>query len=224
MRTPYLKNVPGDFYVEDQCCVTCNIPLDVAPDLFTMDDQQCYVSRQPRTADELDRTLRAMNNQELDCIRYSGQDREIVRRLVESGEGCTVDSLLTKFFVERLRHIARVTASYDSALSFVTDLLEKPRALLNYKEEPSYKFSPLIEFEGGISLQVSWFEENWHTLSVSQTFDGAFLFRLEALSSGGHGFSRGVHHWLSDLPGVSHIRWLSQDEFDKDLPGQPAPF
>ena len=89
--TPYHKNVPGPFYVEDWCCLTCGIPDGVAPNNFAWDEDwvqgQCYVIKQPETPDELDRVIEAVGNAEIDCIRYRGSDPEIQRRIRDvSGE------------------------------------------------------------------------------------------------------------------------------------------
>ncbi|ESQ86467.1 hypothetical protein ABAC460_23435 [Asticcacaulis sp. AC460] len=223
MPTPYPKNVPGDFYVEDKCCLTCNIPIDIAPDHFTMDDQQCYVSRQPQTPDELDRTLLAMNSQEVDCIHYRGEDREVIRRLVETGEWCSVDNPTRRFFEQRLRNVARVTAPGMTTWTLLTQLFEKPLMSRDYYEgRPSYRFSQFTESEHGVMVQITW-HEDWHALTVTRIADDMFLFRLKAAHRGERGFSRLIHHWLKDLPIVSDVQWLSQDEFDKGLPGQPAP-
>ena len=37
MGVSYTKNVAGDFYVEDGCCITCGVPTGIAPDIFEYD-------------------------------------------------------------------------------------------------------------------------------------------------------------------------------------------
>ena len=77
-RKPHPLNVPGRFYVEDGCCVTCAIPFVKTSDLFAWapDEDgvpgQCYVKRQPTTDDELERMRWTLAHQELDCIRDGG--------------------------------------------------------------------------------------------------------------------------------------------------------
>ena len=85
-------NVPGDYYVEDGCCMTCEVPLAWAPDLFAWrfdshGSPHCYVKKQPETSDEEDRMFEAIRHAEAGCIRYCGRDRAIQERLVEAGEG-----------------------------------------------------------------------------------------------------------------------------------------
>ena len=93
-RTAYPKNVPGDFYVEDGCCISCNIPFTEAPDLFeSADDGHCYVAKQPSSPAEVHRMTMALQVQEVGCIRYKGKNRVIQILLVGTGEGNQCDYL-----------------------------------------------------------------------------------------------------------------------------------
>lgn len=81
---PHPLNVPGDFYVEDNCCTSCGVPQSVAPTLFPIMDesfQHCYVSKQPSTEAELAQMLDAIRGAELACIRYRGPNLEIRVRI-----------------------------------------------------------------------------------------------------------------------------------------------
>ncbi len=72
---PHPANAPGDFYVEDGCCVVCGMPEQEAPDIFGWagpSPSHCVVMRQPRTPAELSRTFNAMRLGDLDCIRDRG--------------------------------------------------------------------------------------------------------------------------------------------------------
>jgi hypothetical protein len=89
MTKPYHKNVPGPFYVEAGCCVTCAIPVNGAPDVFAWDDEaegsHCFVYRQPRTADGFGKVVEVMKHAEFNCIRYRGSDAAEIRQLRERG-------------------------------------------------------------------------------------------------------------------------------------------
>lgn len=81
-RKPHPKNVPGDFYVDYECCLDCQIPTDMAPDLFARDDSYaCFVKKQPATDIELDLMVEVTEHQDMDCIRYRGDDPRIQRRV-----------------------------------------------------------------------------------------------------------------------------------------------
>jgi hypothetical protein len=76
-------NVIGPFYVEDQCCTACGIPEHIAPELFAEDPRSvhCFVRKQPGTAEEIDKVVEVMHSQDLDCVRYGGDDPAMLRRL-----------------------------------------------------------------------------------------------------------------------------------------------
>ncbi|WP_225888720.1 ferredoxin [Myxococcus xanthus] len=71
---PHPMNVPGDFYVVDQCCAACGVPTHIAPETFAFATERlggdCYVQRQPTTPEEVDRALMVVRCQEFGCVRY----------------------------------------------------------------------------------------------------------------------------------------------------------
>lgn len=90
---PHPANVPGDYFVEDGCCLTCDVPFSFAPDHFAwfLDPEGlpegCFVKRQPRTPEEHERMFETIRHAEANCIKYRGRDRAIQERLVGAGEG-----------------------------------------------------------------------------------------------------------------------------------------
>jgi hypothetical protein len=58
---PYPRNAPGPFYVESQCCISCDAPYSEAPDLMDHDDgvggYHCHFP-QPMTREEPRATFR----------------------------------------------------------------------------------------------------------------------------------------------------------------------
>ena len=76
-RKPFRENVPGDFYVEENCCTMCEAPFAEAPGMFGVADDpagytHCYIKRQPVTPVEMDQMIMAIRIAELGCIRYRG--------------------------------------------------------------------------------------------------------------------------------------------------------
>jgi hypothetical protein len=95
---PDPTNVPGAFYVEDDCCTMCGVPFAEAPELFGAHQDPngyslCFVKRQPENSEELDHMIMAIRCAELMCIRYRGDDRQLQEKLVELGEGMVCDNL-----------------------------------------------------------------------------------------------------------------------------------
>lgn len=90
-RPRYERNVPGDFYVEHDCCTLCGVPVFEAPELFAEDSEQCYVTCQPQTPAALGRMLHTIRMADLGCIRYAGSDPAVVKALHDAGEMSAVD-------------------------------------------------------------------------------------------------------------------------------------
>jgi len=84
-RRPHHRNTPGDFYIEEGCSVICGTSEAVAPELFTVDDQHCFVKRQPTTDLELDAMLEAMHHSCVECIRWKGRNPMVRQKLMQRG-------------------------------------------------------------------------------------------------------------------------------------------
>ena len=82
---PYHENAPGDFFVEDGCCIICDVPRQTAPDLFKYNKKgdHCFVYKQPQTDDELSRMIEAAQASEVACIHYRGSCNKIKQKLSE---------------------------------------------------------------------------------------------------------------------------------------------
>src|SRR4051812_27824366 len=68
------------------------VPTSIAPELFEFDSaDHCYVKRQPTSHTEMEKALRLLRTQELDCVRYRGTDERTLRRLnrYRSRDGAT---------------------------------------------------------------------------------------------------------------------------------------
>jgi len=98
VRTPFPENVPGDWYVEEDCCILCAVPLVVAPDLFRwamrpdgIEVDHCYVSRQPGSEPELDRMIEAARSAEVECIRHRGLEVQVRARIRERQADNAID-------------------------------------------------------------------------------------------------------------------------------------
>ncbi|MBY0416100.1 MAG: ferredoxin [Bdellovibrionales bacterium] len=68
------SNVPGKFYVDEQC-IACDACVMEAPNFFTMDDDEghAYVKLQPKTKVELDECLSAMEACPVEAIGSDGE-------------------------------------------------------------------------------------------------------------------------------------------------------
>jgi hypothetical protein len=95
---PYPKNAPGDFYVENDCCITCEAPYHEAPDLMAHDQEgdypHCYFKRQPETPEEVERAVMACYVSCVRAVRYAGRNPKILKRFRQFGgaDSCDVIS------------------------------------------------------------------------------------------------------------------------------------
>ena len=72
----------------------CDVPLNEAPELFEYDQaQHCYVCKQPSNANELEQILNAIQFSETQCIRYRGNDPDLLKALKELDLAEVCDSI-----------------------------------------------------------------------------------------------------------------------------------
>jgi len=94
-------NAPGPFYSENEGCIACGAPNAAAPELMawyeepcgTNDYTHCIFRRQPETADEVERAIRAMDVSCVENLRYRGSDPAILERLRALGKGHLCDAV-----------------------------------------------------------------------------------------------------------------------------------
>jgi len=102
INTPSPENVPGDWFVAADCCTLCNVPSTVAPDLFEFKigqkgEEYCFVRKQPINDAETAQMIEAATCAELECIRYVGQDPNILGTLKNLGaESILADNDLSR--------------------------------------------------------------------------------------------------------------------------------
>lgn len=71
------ENVPGTFYVDDQC-IDCDLCRNRLPDIFARDDDgaHSYVSRQPLTPEEIEESVLALDDCPVEAIGNNGVPTE----------------------------------------------------------------------------------------------------------------------------------------------------
>ena len=192
-----------------------------APDLFAYDSENhCYVSKQPETANEVSKMLRALIGSELECIRYNGSDREILRRLAESGNAQLSDTKITDCKPISRNHVTfdaideddRTISPRDLATKFQRDVLARN------SEYIAYKFSELRSDEISTSLSFSWYQDNFHPVMFS--FVGSSPCRWLIVSE----TSFDVHDWLVADGRFCDIRWYSEEQWNESREWQETPW
>ncbi len=71
----WTQNITGKFYVDDQC-IACDACVMEAPGFFEMndDDGHAFVKKQPKTPQELEECLSAMEACPVEAIGQDGDD------------------------------------------------------------------------------------------------------------------------------------------------------
>ena len=88
-RDPHPQSAPGDFYVEDEACISCGAPHAVAPDLigWSVDDEtgtngaHCIWKKQPQTPEEFEQAFAAFDASCIGAYRYAGDNPAVRDRI-----------------------------------------------------------------------------------------------------------------------------------------------
>src|SRR5258708_4237851 len=147
-NSPHPKNVPGPFYVVNGCCMTCMIPHVVAPTLMDFDtvEGHCFFSRQPENEEEVYQAIQAVAFSEVQCLRYRGNDPEVLRRLAEIDSSDACDQPPPPGATVVLRNHVTFTAPFASQPWEIGEVIREHIVKLS-SEYVQYKTTPL-EHEG----------------------------------------------------------------------------
>jgi ferredoxin len=216
----YSKNVAGDFYVGEGCCITCAVPMTEAPEFFEMDDEQCYIVKQPSSSEEAETLLDAIQTQEAGCIRYAGRNRAIIQRMFSGGDGDSCDDPTSLIYV---RTIARVICPMETPCNFIQAMVIAAQTHLKTEYWPRYTFGSI---EAGINKALIKFGGNGeaiHGLEVTILGDNTFKIELEVVPGEGIYLAQMVDRLIRLVPGARDIWWMTETEWLNGL-GQPKPY
>jgi len=187
------------------------VPEAIAPELFAWDgNDHCFVKRQPTTPAETDQALQVVAHAELSCIRYRGLDPEVLARFAELGEPELCD------FGPRfdLKPILRDHVVFDDLLKIApspSDLAGLFRDFLVAKPDNRYRVTEISSSPDLASLEIAWFENNFHRLVFGRRSDAPHSWLVRHL--GNRGVSSLVQEWLvadgrfSDVRGHTEQSW-----------------
>lgn len=227
---PYPENVPGPFYVGDGCCTACDLPIEIAPDLFAytprlIRPRHCFVQKQPTTADELTRMLRVVWGAETECVYYRGSDTDTLRRLAE----------LDRSFCSEIPPPSQFQTVYRNHVSFELSEAATSRTAENLAEacrrylltERGNQCTPIQSWPGAASFHFSWYADNFYELRFEQwceTDANWHLFHPLPPLIGTRGVIFTIWDWLETLPGVTHARWYSEEDWHGSREYQTTPW
>jgi len=217
MITRYPKNVPGDFYVEEGCCLTCAVPMTEAPEFFKMDDEQCYVIKQPANVEETDYLLDAIATQEVGCIRYAGNDKAVIMRMVGNGDGDSCDSPAA---IQLLRTIVRLTHDAATPQKFLQVFIKSARKHAAAKQK-RFNFGDIHMHNDAVHVDFTLYERLRGRLSIVMLESNAFKITLTGETGYVLMTADSIHNLLATVP-VKDVWWMNQFEWDNGL-GQRMP-
>jgi hypothetical protein len=229
-HSPHAMNAPGPFYVLDGCCTACDVPFVEAPGLFSYDkENHCYVKRQPGTKQELNQMLRATWAAELQCIRYRGNDNEILRRMAELGNRSLCDIAPPATIQPVFRNIV----TFDVLLSVSESITPSSLgvAFQEYLRSQkgdwiSYRFTTAAGGEKAVSFSYSWFEDDFHLVKISSMdLPGCQWLIQHSLDekAGPQGVSNDLDDWLKKDGRFCNVRWYSQSQWSGSKQWQETP-
>lgn len=202
----------GDFYVESGCCLSCGIPEDIAPEVFQTGEDHCFVKRQPCSRSELDRTIRAMWSSEVDCIRYRGNDAEILDRLARAhmiGQADHPPQLdETPALRDRVSFEIRLGDGLPTSASQVASAMRNDMLAEGSKVLPA--------FLGRRTVWVSWFQDHFHCVHFTRESGGKFVAHLQTQTAL-EGLAWLVDDWLR-ARGAENICWEATGDLSSASP------
>jgi hypothetical protein len=223
---PHPKNVPGDFYVEDGCCMACQVALGEAPDLVGWDGKHCFVKKQPRTEEEFNSMVDAIAVTEADCFRYRGTDAGMLQRLVTLGDAGICDHPVARYLRPIIRPYARFRPAEpgedsDSLVAALGSYLvdqNSSRGRAPYELKPRGPVTPVGR------LEFRWYGEEYHRVDFQADPINHRLFVVRLTPKTPELWpvlARIVHGWLSRY--ASAIGWLTEAEFERGDRGAHLP-
>lgn len=202
------KNLPAgancddsEFYVEPECCMSCGVPEDIAPEIFVTGEKNCAIRRQPCSQDEVNRTIRAMWSSEVDCVRYGGRDVQLLDRLARAGLADQADYPLKPDTPARLRD--RVTFECSAADDFPNSALLIAKAFRADLRAKGNKVLPAL-FDRR-AVWVSWYKNRFHLIRFIDAGEGKIVAHLRS-SFALQGLAWLLDDWLH-AQSVTGILW-----------------
>jgi len=190
----------GDFYVEPDCCLLCGVPENIAPEIFHTGEHHCSIIRQPRSQDEIYRTVRAMWSSEVDCVRYRGRDATMLERLARAGMAGQADHGDTSASLVRLRD--QVSFELPETAGF-KDASQVAKAFRESMRVKGNKVLPA--FLGRHSVWLSWYRNRFHLVHFADAGQRRFVVRLQ-WTTAVQGLAWTVDDWLHSQS-VVNVRW-----------------
>lgn len=224
---PYPKNVVGDFYVEDGCCITCLVPEFYAPSLMGFDENEshCFVAKQPTNQNEVYQIIKATWAAEVQCIRYAGQNPQIISRLAEAGVADVCDQ---KQLIQNINLLLRNHATFE--YPEIQSELEVAHQFREYilrqtTEYLHYKASKITSDKLGVTFAFSWYENNYYSVWFNRIRSNKWhvFHSFDYEKIGSTSISLTIDEWLRNNIKIADIKWFTNTAWNKSIEWQETP-
>lgn len=179
------------------------------------DSYHCYFSRQPENESELYKAIQAVWASDVQCLRYAGEDRDILRRLAEidSREACDHADLVLDVSAIVRNHVTfaagHISQAYELANAFYEYLIDDNQG------NKDLRLSKIRKSWGAITFSYSWyrdvkpysfwfekFENRWHIYHAKNV-----------LTVASRSMSVGIENWLQRDNRFSDLKWFTESEW-----------
>ncbi len=226
-RIRHPKNAPGPFYVEQGCCTACMAPHAEAPDLmgFDVEEGHCYIRQQPSDKGATYRAIRALWSSELGCLRYAGDDPDILRRLVEAGLAYNCDKSLPLRAKPLLRNHVTFTIEQEA---IETEMRSLPTLRLiasrlsTYIEQKNtqyqrYTLTPLQHENTALTFALDWGYDahEIHITDGEPNTGRRLVAHSPSPQQGSSAVSLMLDDWLRGDTRLQAIRWYTAEAWEE---------
>ncbi len=228
---PHPKNVTGPFYVEYGCCTSCDVPMQEAPNHFAYDaDNHCYICRQPQTDAETTDMIGTAWMAEFQCIRYRGNDPNVLRRFAELDlrEICDIEP--AAHINPVIRNHVQITVVGTPAIATSKELAQEftDHLMSQNNEWRQFKTKPIQTSNNSASLHFSWYDDHFHPIAFNAESDSPAEWHIEyplKNDLGDRGVGNVVSYWLnSNQNRFSNIRWYTDADWRGRKSSQSTPW
>jgi hypothetical protein len=194
--------------------------MEEAPNHFAYDsDNHCYVCQQPQTAAETTDLISTAWMAELQCIRYRGNDADVLRRFAELDlrDLCDIDPprsikpIIRNHVEFAVVDSLQITTPQQLASEFVDHLRSQNN------EWRQFKTTSVQTAGDSASLEFSWYDDHFHPLVFTATAGGSNKWHIHhplTNDLGDHGVGNVVSFWLSQHPDrFKNMRWYTDEDW-----------
>lgn len=223
---PHPLNVPGDFYVEDTCCITCGVWEALNTDMIGWhhgsDGTHCFVRRQPITQRESDLMVEAAVMAEAACFHYRGEDMGILQRLVTLKDASVCESPIAQTLLPIVRRNIRLTLhASDTATAEL--LVTSLSSFLLGKNIPDATNGYEVLRPSPQQVAFRWHDGDFHRVDISRDHRRAHAFVAAITPRPGYHWAHlaaTVLPWLEAR--AASIAWMTDDELLANGDGAPT--